>query len=240
MTFESEQQSADALEVLKGTKPAVIIELRKAPATYAFYRKLLELPYGETVSAGVSGAWITRHEGAEGHEIVIATDRDWFAAYIDLLNNRHDYSRPEFHTAFGYLLGYSAEDIAEYVKSPADCECSKCGGPYADSYKQTDHGRYYDPNPRALKGAAGIQSWSNAYAPQAEVAAENETVVEDDGLADRLAAIDWDAQDDDNVGVYLSRGDWLVVRLALIGENCRMGSDRAGELVEQIRNQVWS
>lgn len=130
----TEPQYREAQAVMSRTRPLCIVELRKAPATYAW---LADMTNNHREPDGVM--WnISFHTGDEGKEIVVA-ENGFFQAYIDLLKRRALYgTRASFLVAMGTLCGYVQEDptrestrvsAAEWWFSIGGCGCSKCGGP---------------------------------------------------------------------------------------------------------------
>ena len=64
----------------------------------------------------------------------IAREYRYIQDYIGLVYNRKQYSRVEYQTAMGTLLGYTKDEIKAFIGSDIAkaCECVECGGPLND------------------------------------------------------------------------------------------------------------
>lgn len=114
----------DLERVLWGEKPAVIIERRKSAGAYS--KAMAVLASRSHVPA--LHVMLADSSGLKQRALIIGERCGHVWA---LLGQREIYTREEFQTVMGRLLGYSYEDCAEYVKSETarTCGCELCGGP---------------------------------------------------------------------------------------------------------------
>ena len=102
--------------VMMGVKPAAIIEYQKQPEMYDKAQELCHTISVHQLEVGVIS--VTQRKNANLHSI------------IELLGSSRAKlivrSKEEKQRMLGRILGYSEEQIDEFIKNPPECNCRWC------------------------------------------------------------------------------------------------------------------